>query len=143
MKTRFYLLIAMVLLLLLLPAAAAAAPPRPPFISVRLWTLPADELPAIAQLSAWDINWRVPRAATVEIGYVYCEDGLCQTVVEGTYRITKDDKYPQQLDLAGKMYHQLVADNACTLKQFVKIRDKAGALVVAAHSLECNICLDP
>ena len=142
MKTRFYLLIAMVLLLLLLPAAAAAAPPRPPYVSVRDWTLPADQLPAIAKLSAWDVNWRVPRAATLEIGYVHCVDGLCQNVVEGTYRITKDDKYPQLLDLAGKDFHQLVAGN-CTLQQFVNIRDKGGSLVVRALSTECNICLDP
>lgn len=142
MKKRFYLLIAMVLLLGLLPATAAAAPPKPPYVSVRLWTFPPETLPGIAKLSAWDINWRVPKAATIELGYVQCVGGLCETVVEVTYTISRAVKYPQLLDLAGKLYHRLETGN-CTSHQFVNIRDREGNILAATQSQECDVCIDP
>ena len=142
MKTRFYLLIAMVLLLLVLPAVAVAAPPRPPFVTVRDWTLPVMDLdpPPIGQLSAWDIDWKVPRAASVELGYQYCVEGVCTWVVEATYRITKDDKYPQNLELAGKPYYMFTAGN-CSLQQFIQIRDRTGMAVLGISSVPQNVCI--
>jgi hypothetical protein len=142
MKRRFYLLIAMVLLLLVLPAVAFAAQPKPPYVSVRDWTLPVMDLdpPPIAQLSAWGINWKVRRAAAVELGYVYCEEGVCTWVVEVTYRITKDDKYPQNLDLAGKPYYMFTAGN-CSLQQFIQIRDRTGMAVLSTSSVSQNVCI--
>ena len=142
MKTRFSLLIVMVLLLLVLPAAATAAPPKPPFVTVRDWTLPVVDLdpPPIGQLSAWDISWKVPKAATVELGYVYCKEGLCTSVVEATYRITKDDKYPQNLDLAGKPYY-MFTPGLCSLQQFIQILDRTGAVVADSQSVEQGVCI--
>lgn len=142
MKNKVYLLMAMVLLVGLLPAAAIAAPPKPPFVTVRLWTLPVDPYGSFyARLSAWDIDWRVPKAATIELGYKHC-DGICETVVEVTYTVMKDDKYPQNLDLAGKPYHDFGPGN-CTLQQFIHVRDKSGAVLTSAWSVEQNVCLDP
>ena len=142
MKTRFYLLVLMVLLLGLLPATSAAAPPRPPFVTVDDWTLPVDQkLPIGVFLYAADIRWRVPRAATVELGYVYCAGGLCDTVVEATHTITKDDKYPQNLRLKSWDGHWLVAGN-CTLQQFVNVRDKSGELLASAWSVQQRVCMD-
>ena len=142
MKTRFSLLIVMVLLLGLLPAVAAAAPPKPPFVSVRDWTLPVvlQEPWPVGELSAWDISWKVPRAGTVELGYVYCKEGLCTSVVEATYRITKDDKYPQDLDLAGKPYYMFTPGD-CSLQQFVQILDRTGAVLAEALSVEQDVCI--
>ncbi len=145
MKRSSYLLIAMALLLTLLPAVATAAPPKPPFVTVRDWTLPVDPdtLPVGAWLSAWDISWRVPRAATVELGYRSCTGGICIDVVDSkVYRVTKDDKYPQNLDLEGTFPHLLAAGN-CTLQQFVRIRDSKEAVLVTAWSQEDGICIDP
>ena len=142
MKKRFYLLIAMVLLLGLLPAAAAAAPPKPPYVSARLWSLPPGTLPVGALLSAWDINWRVPRAATIELGYVLCKEGLCETFIEVTRPVTRADRYPQQLDLEGKIWHLLEAGN-CTSHQFINIRDRRDNILATAQSQECDVCIDP
>ncbi len=145
MKNKFYLLMAMVLLLGLLPVVAVAAPPRPPYVSVRDWTLPVnpDILPVGAWLSAWDIDWRVPKAATVVLGYRSCKGGLCVDVVDSkVYRVTKDDRYPQNLDLKSTLPHILEAGN-CTLQQFVRIRDANEAILVTAWSEEQGICIDP
>jgi hypothetical protein len=135
----------MVLLLLLglLPATSAAAPPKAPFVMVRDWTLPVDpkNLPIGAFLSAWDVSWRAPRAATVELGYVYCVGGRCSIAVEATHTVTKDDKYPQNLRLTAWEGHWLVAGN-CTLQQFVHVRDRSGQVVADAWSLQDRICMD-
>ena len=143
MKTRFYLLVLTVLLLGLLPATSVAAPPKPPYISVGDWTLPVDPevLPIGAFLYAADIRWRVPRAATLELGYVYCAGGLCDTVVEVTHRVTKDDKYPQNLTLVSTTGHWLVAGN-CTLQQFVNVRDRSGELLASALSIVDRVCME-
>lgn len=143
MKRKLYLLMVMVLLLGLLPATALAAAPRPPFVTVEDWTLPIDRvwLPIGVFLRAWDVNWRVSRAATVELGYVYCEKGLCDTVVEVTYLVTKDDKYPQELRLTAKYGHWLVPGN-CTLQQFVNVRDRSGKVVASAWTPEDHVCME-
>ena len=145
MKTRFSLLIVMALLLGLLPAVAVAAPPKPPYVGARDWTLPVDPdiLPVGAWLSAWDVSWRVPKAATLALGYKSCKGGICQEVVDSkVYRVTKDDRYPQNLDLEGTFPHQLEAGN-CTLQQFVRVWDAQGAVLATAWSQQDSICIDP
>jgi hypothetical protein len=144
MKKRFPLLIAMVLLLGLLPAVALAAPPKPPYVSVGDWTLPVElgDPAPIAQLSAWNIDWRVPNAARVELGYTYRnEDGITVEVVEVSLPVTKDDRYPQNLDLAGKSYYMFAAGD-CTLRQFVQIVGRTGEVVAVAESVAQEVCID-
>lgn len=144
MKSKVYLLIAMVLLLGLLPAVALAAPPKPPYVSVGDWTVPVDlgDPAPVGKLSAWDIDWRVPNAARVELGYTYRnEDGITVTVVEVSLPVTKDDKYPQNLNLAGKSYYVFTAGN-CTLQQFVQIVGRTGEAVAVAESVEQAVCID-
>ncbi len=131
-----------VLLLALLPAAApAAAQPWRSSISVGDWTFLAEDLPDVAHLYAWDISWRIPRAAIIELGYVLCADD-CQRVVEVTYRISGFNKYPQLLDLAGETIHQLVP-GACESSQFINIRDREGNFLVGALSPMRYICIRP
>lgn len=144
MKRSIYLFIAMALLLTLLPAVATAAPPKPPFVSVGRWTLPVSSLPVLAKLSAWDINWKVPRGASIELGYVFCQGDKCKTVVEAEHRITRDDKYPQHLDLEGTTEYNLRAPDPgeeCELHQFVIARAKDGESLAGSLTYHYDICI--
>ncbi len=143
MKARIYPSIAMVLLLGLIPAVATAAPPKPPFLTVLDWSLPVDPayLPLGAWLSAWDINWKVPKAVSIELGYTTC-DPHCHEVNEVTYRIAADDKYPQNLDLKAETTHVLDVGN-CSTWQYVRVLDRHGVLLMDTRSPEDRVCIDP
>ena len=143
MRNRSGLLVAMVVLLVLLPAVGATAAPRVPYLSVGDWTLPipVEDLPVTTKLAAWDINWRAPKAAILELGYVICA-AECQRVVEVTYELSAADRYPQHLHLQGETRH-LISAGGCYSHQFINIRDREGAFMVGTVSPLGYVCIRP
>ena len=143
MRNKISLLMALVLLMVLLPAVGAGAAPRAHDLSVGSWTLPlpVEHLRFSAKLAARDINWRVPTAATIQLGYVTCADD-CQRVIEVTYEIDGTDRYPQHLHLAGEVQHPLYT-GACESYQFINIRDREGTFMVGTVSPVSDTCIAP
>jgi hypothetical protein len=148
MKKRLYLFIVILMLAALLgalPAAPTAAAPeaaRTSTLTVGSWNLD-DGLGTIGiQFAAYDINWQVLKAASLEFGYIYCVEDICTETVDVTLTITKKNyPYPQDLDLEADATRIITPSTLCTIEQFVRILDAGGAVKKEATHGPYNYCL--
>jgi hypothetical protein len=131
MKKRFYLLLVIVIMLAVLPAPTTAAPPtaRQSFLTVGSWNLDDGLSATFIKFAAYEINWQVTKAASLEFGFVYCEGDVCVETVDVTLKLSpKTYPYPQDLDLAAKDYRYITPSADCSIEQFVRILDSAGVV---------------
>jgi hypothetical protein len=139
-----YSLIVIVMLLCILPAPTAAAPleARQSFLTVGSWNLEDDLGYVGIQFAAYDVNWQILKAASLEFGYIYCFEGTCTETVDITLTINKRDyTYPQNLDLAARNTRFITASPACTIEQFVRILDSGGVVKKEATNGPYNYCI--
>ena len=139
-----YSLIVIIMLLCILPAPTAAAPyeARQSFLTVGSWNLENDLGYVGIQFAAYDVNWQILKAASLEFGYIYCYEGTCMETVDITLTINKRDyAYPQNLDLIAGDTRFITASPACTIEQFVRILDSGGVVKKEATNEPYNYCI--
>jgi hypothetical protein len=144
MKKLFYVLIVMGVLLGILPAPTTAAPQtaRQSFLTVGSWNLEDDLGYVGIQFAAYDVNWQILKAASLEFGYIYCYEGTCTETVDITLAINKRDyAYPQNLDLVARDTRFITASPACTIEQFVRILDSGGVVKKEATNGPYEYCI--
>ena len=145
MHKKFYMIMIILMLAALLPAPTIAAPEMArttSTLTVGDWNL-EDGLEYVGlQFAAYDVDWQVLKAASLEFGYIYCVEGNCTETVDIQLTITKKNyPYPQDLDLEAKDTRFITADAMCTIEQFVRILDSAGVVKKEATNGPYNYCI--
>ena len=141
MKKVFYLLVVIGMLLAMLPTAAVAVPPYQPNVSVAGWNL-QDDMLAVVQFSAYDVNWKAWKPETLEFGFVYCDSSGCRETIDTRLTLNPQEyHYPQHLDIAAKTWRSVYTSQDCSITQFVRIIGNADNVLAKAENGPLTLCI--